>query len=566
MWRTILVASSLVAATIVEPAVATPTDDIARAEALIEVERFDRALGLLEKAEIADSLQMQRMDMALGRIFLGLGKPSRALEFFEKAANATADDAPALAGMAQCELALGQMAKARRHAEMALKTDPDLPAARLTLALVDERSGRREAAAQRLAALAQSMPDAEEVAVLRARFTATWDRPQAAQQLRDFVSSHPFAAHAEDALGRVMWDMGRHDLAVRHRRHAAELFAGLDNQARVEAINAWIAAVALPNQSAPPPVAVPPAGTPPPVTTPPTASPLPVLVPPPPHAPFPPSSGESLPPRHTFPPSSTEPPQQHPGFPPSSSEPPAPVGAPQAPVDVTPLPKRATAVPPQFPTALPFEPGTKLRTGSGIVLEGGRRVLTNRHVVSGMVKIAVRTGTGQLQMARVVAMADDDDLALLELPAPFPGETGFPLSRLAAPRAGRAIILMGYPLAGLLGDMVPSLTEGVVSKGTGLRDDPGTFQLSAKMNRGNSGGPIFDRRGNLIGVAVAKLDTTVTPKDVGAIEDVNLGIASDRIARFIKASMPAQTAPGTEMAAEDLYETMLPRVVLIAGQ
>jgi len=521
IWRVLVVASLLATTTAVDSAIATPAnDDIARAEALIEVERFDRALALLEKAGVDSPELTLRMDMALGRIFLGLGKPTRALEFFEKASTETADDAAALAGMAECELALGQLPKARRHAEMALRADPDLPAARLSLALVDERSGRRDAAETRLTALARAMPEAEDVAVVRARFTAAWDRPQALAQLEGFVASHPSAALAEDALGRILWDMGRRDSAVTHRRHAAELFAGLDNPARADAIAAWIAAVA---PSARPPSATPPVLTPP-VLMPPAAAP-------------------------------------------PSAEPPPPAQAPQAPVDVAPLPpRRATAVAPQFPTALPFEPGTKLRTGSGIVLEGGRRVLTNRHVIAGVSKIAVRTGTGQMQLARVLATSEDDDLALLELAAPFPGEAGFPLSRLTQPKAGRAIVLMGYPLAGLLGDMVPSLTEGVVSKGTGLRDDPGTFQISAKMNRGNSGGPIFDHRGNLLGVAVAKLDNTVAPKDVGGVEDVNIGIGADRIARFLKAAMPAAAPPGPEISAEDLYESMLPRVVLVAGQ
>ena len=63
-----------------------------------------------------------------------------------------------------------------------------------------------------------------------------------------------------------------------------------------------------------------------------------------------------------------------------------------------------------------------------------------------------------------------------------------------------------------------------------MYDDPGTFQITAKLNQGNSGGPIFTREGNILGIAVAKIDKTLMLQEEGTIpEDVNFGIPSNRI-------------------------------------
>ena len=63
-----------------------------------------------------------------------------------------------------------------------------------------------------------------------------------------------------------------------------------------------------------------------------------------------------------------------------------------------------------------------------------------------------------------------------------------------------------------------------------IRDSPGTFQITAKLNQGNSGGPIFSREGNILGIAVAKIDKTLMLQEEGMIpEDVNFGIPVSRI-------------------------------------
>ena len=132
------------------------------------------------------------------------------------------------------------------------------------------------------------------------------------------------------------------------------------------------------------------------------------------------------------------------------------------------------------------------------------------------------------------------------------------------PKVGRNVVVMGYPLWYLLGEGSPSLTNGVVSKRTGLKDDQGTFQITAKVNKGNSGGPVFDMRGNLVGITVGKLDTKKINDNQGFIpEDVNFAIHVDRLPKMLEASS-GDEKQREELNAEELYQLMIGKVVMVA--
>jgi S1-C subfamily serine protease len=240
-----------------------------------------------------------------------------------------------------------------------------------------------------------------------------------------------------------------------------------------------------------------------------------------------------------------------------------PAPPPEAPqqIHVTPAVVLAT------PEALPFAPGSSYTSGSGVVLEGGRLVLTNRHVVEGMGTIFLRNGTGHVRRAHVLKMSHDDDLALLEIEQPFPENAAFAYADLADPAPGRTAVSLGFPLVDLLGDSQPALTEGIVAKTTGLGNDPKTFQITTKINKGNSGGPVFDREGRLLGVTVGQTDAAdIYRRDGYLVEDMNIGIKADRILRFLGRPDTSVAATRADLNLEDLYQLMLPRVVLVAAQ
>ncbi len=83
-------------------------------------------------------------------------------------------------------------------------------------------------------------------------------------------------------------------------------------------------------------------------------------------------------------------------------------------------------------------------------------------------------------------------------------------------------------MAGLL-SASPTLTTGEISALSGLADHQGRFQVSAPLNPGNSGGPLLDRQGNVVGVAVAKLNAAQIAARIGDIpQNVNFAIKGAR--------------------------------------
>ncbi len=544
-----------------------------RADALIKIEQLEEALAVLKSIETEDSAVDARIETLLGKIYLRIAKPAKALDLFEHASFNTLDDAEPHLGMAQAAMAMGNLKRARRQANMALRTDPDLTEAHLVIALIDDRSGKVEEAHGRFLELRRHQPDNEEVVVAYGRFLAEREGlGEASRLLTGYIDRHPFAPEASDLLGQLYWRAGgRVEDALRYRAAAAKAFELQGNHYRAEGLRDWLAAndpsgrfsgqpAPEPKKTTPPPAkpeAKPPAApTPPqPVTQPPRPAP----------APPPKTQTAKVQPKDPVPPPGVQSPRARPDRParPAPQVTPKPAPAPQPVAAVMP---RHTVL--KRPEPLPLRPGSKFKSGSGFVVDGGRRVVTNRHVIDGMSRVVVRSGTGEVRHAKVAAIAPNDDLAVLDLAKAFPASYAVPFSAMSDPSPGRAAVVMGYPMMGILGSRQPSLTEGIVSKSSGMGDDPNTFFITSKMNKGNSGGPIFDRRGNLIGVAVAKLDALDVYEKKGYMpEDVNVGIKANRVLRFLK--RPAKPREGqavADAALEDLYQGMLARVVLVVGE
>jgi len=548
-----------------------PKDPLDLARSMIESEQYEKALAALKLVEIEDDTTVAQIDVLVGRIFLAIGKPAKALDHFEHAGLSSLDaEADADLGMAEAHLALGDLAKAKKTALDALKSDPDLVAAHLVLARVDQRLGRAADALARLRRLQTNQPDSDDVAVVLARYLAIQNGPAAGvTELQAFVDRNPSSAVALDTLGQLLWAAGRKSDAVTARTAAQQFYAEGGQDGRAAAMAAWLKAVDPQDKLAPREAKEEdPAREEPDEDEPEGDDPGKGAVPPEKRAPAGEPSAKPAEEGHEPDPVLKPPPATAKIGP---KEPPKPQASQRAPVEAAPLPpptqkKIAQAVALDHPEPLPFEPGTMMMTGSGIVLEGGRQIITNRHVVEGMRTVAVRNGTGHVRKARIVKMSNDDDLALLEIDSPFPEAAAMPLSSILDPATGRAAIVMGYPLINLLGDEQPALTEGIISKANGLGNDPDTFQMTAKINKGNSGGPVFDKRGHLLGVAVGKTDTAKIYQKSGVmVEDVNLGIKGGRILAFLGKKPVQETAP-PEMSLEDLYQQMLPSAVLIAAQ
>ena len=157
-------------------------------------------------------------------------------------------------------------------------------------------------------------------------------------------------------------------------------------------------------------------------------------------------------------------------------------------------------------------------SGTGVVLTSDGEILTNAHVVEGATKVSVRfAGETEPRTATVLASDPGNDLALLKINA-----TNLKPATFAQPgtiRIGDQVIAIGYALAL---DGGPSVTSGIISalKRTIITESGalnGLIQTDAAISSGNSGGPLVNLRGEVVGIntAVARSDVNQAANNVG---------------------------------------------------
>ena len=123
------------------------------------------------------------------------------------------------------------------------------------------------------------------------------------------------------------------------------------------------------------------------------------------------------------------------------------------------------------------------------------------------------------------------------MPSFFPcGSNPLPLVAVfregASVRAGDPIVALGYPLPGLLSSDV-NLSVGNVSALAGLRDDTRYLQISAPVQPGNSGGPLLDASGHLVGIVTSKLDFRVARFTGDIPQNVNFALKAEIAGTFL---------------------------------
>jgi uncharacterized protein len=180
-------------------------------------------------------------------------------------------------------------------------------------------------------------------------------------------------------------------------------------------------------------------------------------------------------------------------------------------------------------------------TGSGFIIDTAGNVLTNNHVVDRCSGIQVRVANGAPVAATLIANDKTGDLAVLK-PAGILGEPVF--LRDKAARQGEHIMVAGFPLAGLLtSDM--SVNEGIVSALSGFADNAHQIQISAPIQSGNSGGPVFDTEGAVIGVVQSAVNATQLGMAGAIAQNANFAIKVSSVREFLDAkAIPYQSGNG----------------------
>ena len=176
------------------------------------------------------------------------------------------------------------------------------------------------------------------------------------------------------------------------------------------------------------------------------------------------------------------------------------------------------------------DPDEKASTGSGFFVSREGHVLTNAHVISECAEVRIPPAGS----VRVTARDEASDLALLRGPVDRDG--AFATFRQGRGiRPGADVVVIGYPLPEVLTSDA-HVTKGNVSALAGPDNDRRLFQMTAPVQPGNSGGPVLDSAGHVVGVAVSKLDAFKTLLATGDIpQNVNFAVSAGTARAFLDA-------------------------------
>ena len=175
--------------------------------------------------------------------------------------------------------------------------------------------------------------------------------------------------------------------------------------------------------------------------------------------------------------------------------------------------------------------GKSTALGSGFVYDSQGHIVTNYHVTDGATRADVTFTDGNTYSANVVGKDPNSDIAVLQITSDFSEEKviPLPLANSSAVRPGEQVIAIGNPF-GLSG----TITTGIVSaKGRLLPNSdtgfsiPDTIQTDAAVNPGNSGGPLLNTQGQVIGMNTAIFSST------GVYSGIGFAIPSDTIAKEV---------------------------------
>ena len=228
---------------------------------------------------------------------------------------------------------------------------------------------------------------------------------------------------------------------------------------------------------------------------------------------------------------------------------------------------------PQPSTPQPPKSSDAIASGTGFLFGSQDYIITNYHVVKGTSEVIVKFLNGESINAEVIARDTQNDIAVLKLiksPAFQSREMKFGDSSMV--RMGDKVFTIGYPSINIMG-FKPKYTEGVISAVTGIKDNPTVFQTTVPIQPGNSGGPLFNEKGEVVGLTTSSL-SLLAIESMGAIpQSVNYAVKSSFVKNTISTIPEALLSnrgivvvPTDSNSRSDFIEAISKNVVLILGK
>lgn len=197
-------------------------------------------------------------------------------------------------------------------------------------------------------------------------------------------------------------------------------------------------------------------------------------------------------------------------------------------------------------------------TGSGFFITDDGYLITNFHVVRDEKKVKVKRGSAVYQ-AKVVHVDEDNDLALLKVSGTF---SPLIISTNDA-QLGEGVFTIGFPDI-LIQGTEPKYTDGKISSLAGIRDDPKDYQISVPVQPGNSGGPLVDLNGNVVGVVVAKLNDMAALDSSGDLpQNVNYAIKGKYLNDFLRQFPEIKASSARQASANSVVQTTQESVAMV---
>lgn len=203
-------------------------------------------------------------------------------------------------------------------------------------------------------------------------------------------------------------------------------------------------------------------------------------------------------------------------------------------------------------------------TGTAFAVTNDGCLVTNFHVVTAGSRLKVSTPNG-VRLAKVVKTDQVHDLALLKIDSKV---VGLPIVDSGSVRLGQSVFAIGFPNVEVQG-FKPKLTKGEISSLAGIQDDERYFQISVPLQPGNSGGPLLNTHGHVVGVTSAGLNAAKALNITGSLpQNVNYAVKSSFLMPFLK-SMPELPAKlvtahqGAERPFEDVVAEAQSAVLLL---
>ena len=170
--------------------------------------------------------------------------------------------------------------------------------------------------------------------------------------------------------------------------------------------------------------------------------------------------------------------------------------------------------------------------GSGFFINEKGYIATNYHVIEGSNEIQVeyfQKGVKNTFKAKVIVTDKQNDLAILQIQDPnFNKLPLIPYVFSSSTKdVGTEVFALGYPMTNIMGSEI-KYTDGKISSKTGIQGDITVYQISVPIQPGNSGGPLFDSKGNLIGITSSRLN-----KEYFNTENVNYAIKTSYLKNLI---------------------------------